>query len=213
MTIMFDPRLQWTRGLIVDAMQHEARALVQTSDRMTLAVASAAHRMAETRGRVVVVGVGKSGTIGHKFASSLQSICLPSQFIHASDALHGDIGAVTDKDTVFVISASGETEECCQCMAIVRQRTAAEIIVLTCNRTSTLARQGSIVIDCGPIEESDPHNILPTASATVMLSVCNGLTVAVSNLRGFTRQQFSEVHPAGGLGIRLSRESVEPSPA
>lgn len=213
MTIMFDPVLQGTKADIRDSMRHEARTLLKASDRMTLSVASAAHRIAETRGRVVVLGVGKSGAIGHKFASSLQSICQPSQFIHASDALHGDIGAVTDKDTVFVISASGETKECCQSVATAAQRTAAEIMALTCSRTSTLARQCSIVIDCGPIEESDRHNILPTASATVMLSVCNALTVAVSNLRGFTPQQFLEVHPAGGLGMRLGRELAEPSPA
>ena len=153
-------------------------------------------------GRVVVIGMGKSGHIGGKIASTLASTGSPAFFVHPGEASHGDLGMITTSDLVIAISNSGETEEVLAIVPIVK-RLGVKMIALTGNRASTLAGQADACLDVSVEKEACPHNLAPTASTTATLVMGDALAVVVQHMRGFSAQDFARTHPGGMLGKRL----------
>ena len=154
------------------------------------------------RGRIVVMGMGKSGHIGGKIAATLASTGTPAFFVHAGEASHGDIGMITRDDVVLALSNSGETEEILTIVPVIK-RLGVPLIALTGNAQSALARVASVHLDIGVPAEACPLNLAPTASTTAALAVGDALAVTLLKARGFTEEDFARSHPAGTLGRRL----------
>lgn len=155
-------------------------------------------------GRLVVLGMGKSGIIAKKIAATFASTGTPAFFVHAAEAQHGDLGMITGKDAVLALSHSGETAEVCGLLPEIR-RQGAKIIAMTGNSQSTLARHADIVLFIDVEKEACPLNLAPTASTTAALALGDALAVVALGQRGFREEDFARVHPAGNLGRRLLR--------
>jgi arabinose-5-phosphate isomerase len=154
------------------------------------------------RGKIVVVGVGKSGNIGQKIAATLTSTGSTSVLLNSVDALHGDLGLVNDGDVILALSYSGETDELCNLLPALK-RFSVKIIAFTGAPKSTLARFSDIVINTKVPREACPFNLAPTASATAMLVMGDALAMAVLQARGFRQQDFAKRHPSGAIGRAL----------
>lgn len=153
-------------------------------------------------GRVVVSGIGKSGHIARKIAATLASTGTPALFVHAAEALHGDLGMVTENDALIAISYSGEAAEFLAIIPIIR-RMGAKLIAITGNENSRLARLADIHLDVHVTKEACPLNLAPTASTTATLAMGDALAVALLDARGFREEDFARSHPGGALGRRL----------
>ncbi|MBC8022903.1 MAG: KpsF/GutQ family sugar-phosphate isomerase [Burkholderiales bacterium] len=163
----------------------------------------AAHRLIlETKGRVVVTGMGKSGHIGHKIASTLASTGTPAFFMHPAEASHGDLGMITAEDVVLAISYSGESDEIGRILPLIKRR-GAKVIAITGRADSTLAREADVHLDARIEKEACPLNLAPTASTTATLALGDALAVALLDARGFASDDFAQHHPGGALGRRL----------
>ena len=156
----------------------------------------------ERRGRVVVSGIGKSGHIARKIASTLSSTGTPAYFLHPAEANHGDLGMIESGDVFIAISHSGESEELLSIIPQVKRR-GAKLIALTGRADSTLARESDVLLDAGVEQEACPHNLAPTASTTAALALGDALAVALLDARGFSADDFARSHPGGTLGRRL----------
>jgi len=154
------------------------------------------------KGKIVVTGVGKSGLIGQKIASTLASTGTPSFFMHPAEGIHGDLGMLSKNDVVIAISNSGESNEISQIIPVVK-RMGLPLISMTGNRSSTLAKSGDAVLDISVKEEACPLGLAPTASTTATLAMGDALAVAVLDKRGFNKEDFALLHPGGSLGKRL----------
>ncbi|MDQ7000024.1 MAG: KpsF/GutQ family sugar-phosphate isomerase [Mariprofundus sp.] len=155
-------------------------------------------------GRLVVVGMGKSGIIAKKIAATFASTGTPAFFVHAAEAQHGDLGMITGHDAVLALSHSGETAEVCGLLPEIRRR-GAKVIAITGNTASTLARYADTVLHIPVDKEACPLNLAPTASTTATLALGDALAVVVLKQRGFKEEDFARVHPAGSLGRKLLR--------
>ena len=175
------------------------RALIERIDERFLAAVSL---ILERRGRVVVSGIGKSGHIARKIASTLSSTGTPAVFLHPAEALHGDLGMIETGDVFIAISHSGESEELLNIVPQVKRR-GAKLIALTGGRDSTLAKESDVLLDAGVAQEACPHNLAPTASTTAALALGDALAVALLDARGFSADDFARSHPGGALGRRL----------
>jgi arabinose-5-phosphate isomerase len=175
------------------------RALIERIDERFL---SALKLIIERRGRVVVSGIGKSGHIARKIASTLSSTGTPAYFLHPAEAIHGDLGMIESGDVFIAISHSGESEELLNIVPQVKRR-GAKLIALTGRRDSTLAREADVLLDAGVAQEACPHNLAPTASTTAALALGDALAVALLDARGFSADDFARSHPGGTLGRRL----------
>lgn len=162
----------------------------------------AAERLKATRGRVVVMGIGKSGLIGRKMAATLASTGTPAYFVHPTESLHGDLGMVRPGDTLVALSYSGETEELKKILTFVRTR-GVFLIALTGRPQSPLGRAADVVVNTAVAREACPFNVAPTSSTTAMLALGDALALLVMEMRGFGREDFARLHPAGALGKRL----------
>jgi len=158
----------------------------------------------DVKGRLVVVGMGKSGIIAKKIAATFASTGTPAFFVHAAEAQHGDLGMITGHDAVLALSHSGETAEVCGLLPEIR-RQGATIIAITGNTASTLAQHADIVLHIPVKREACPLNLAPTASTTASLALGDALAVVVLKERGFKEEDFARVHPAGSLGRKLLR--------
>lgn len=156
----------------------------------------------ERRGKIVVLGVGKSGHIGEKIAATLTSTGAPSVVLDSLNALHGDLGVVSDGDVILTLSYSGETEELIRVLPSLA-RFDVHKIAMTGNTDSALAKASDIVLDVSVSQEACPHNLAPTASTTVMLALGDALAMVLLEERGFTRDDFARFHPGGNLGRSL----------
>ncbi|GAC1651129.1 MAG: KpsF/GutQ family sugar-phosphate isomerase [Acidobacteriaceae bacterium] len=154
--------------------------------------------------RVILTGVGKSGLIARKISGTMRSTGTPAHFLHASEALHGDLGMIRPGDVLAVLSASGETEEILVLLPAFK-RLGNPLISLCGSLSSTLAQASQVVLDCSITAEACALNLAPTASTTVMLALGDALALAVSSLRGFEAADFANLHPGGRLGQRLAR--------
>ena len=158
----------------------------------------------EQNGRVVVTGMGKSGIIAQKIATTLSSTGSPALFLHPAEAVHGDLGVLMPGDVVIALSASGETEEILRLLATVKRKGDA-LISFCCNLHSTLAAASDVALDCSVEREACGLNLAPTASTTSMLALGDALAVAVSLRKGFRAEDFAELHPGGKLGKKLAK--------
>ncbi len=169
---------------------------------MAGAFAAAVALMLACRGRVVVMGMGKSGHVGRKIAATLASTGTPAMFVHPAEASHGDLGMVTPGDVVLAISNSGEVDELTVIMPAIR-RLGVSLLAMTGRHQSTLARHADVVLDNSVAQEACPLNLAPTASTTAQLALGDALAVALLDARGFKEADFARSHPGGSLGRKL----------
>jgi arabinose-5-phosphate isomerase len=182
----------------------EARAIAALATRLGSSFVAAVDEMLRCNGRVVVCGIGKSGHIGRKLAATLASTGTPSFFVHATEAMHGDLGMITTNDVVLMISNSGETDDLVALLPHVK-RSGARIIALTGNEQSSLAQAAHIHLDVAVDGEACPLGLAPTASTTAAQALGDALAIALLDARGFSAEDFLRSHPAGALGRRLVR--------
>jgi len=189
-------------ALASEVLDIEARAVNDLRARLDESFLAACELCLETPGRIVVVGMGKSGHISSKIAATLASTGTPSFFVHPGEASHGDLGMITAQDVLLAISNSGETGEILTILPLVK-RMGAKLIAMTGNAESTLAKSADVHLDVSVAEEACPLNLAPTASTTATLAMGDALAVALLELRGFTPEDFAMSHPGGSLGKRL----------
>ena len=180
----------------------EAAAVAGLKNRLTDAFARSVHMALNVRGRVVVMGMGKSGHIGRKIAATLASTGTPAMFVHPGEASHGDLGMIEPRDIVLAISNSGESAEITILLPVLK-RQGVPLIAITSGLESTLARHATEVLDCGVDKEACPLNLAPTASTTAQLALGDALAVALLDARGFQPEDFARSHPGGALGRKL----------
>src|ERR687887_87238 len=156
----------------------------------------------DNRGKVVVVGVGKSGHIGGKIASTLTSTGSPAVVLDSLNALHGDLGMIADGDVILALSASGETEELIRVLPAI-SRFQVKIIAVCGDANSTLAKNAHVFLDAGIEQEACPLNLAPTSSTTVMLALGDALAMVLLEARGFNKEDFAKFHPSGKIGRSL----------
>lgn len=180
----------------------EADAVAALAERIDESFVHACETLLGCRGRVVVVGMGKSGHIGGKIAATLASTGTPAFFVHPGEASHGDLGMITPDDVVLAISNSGTTSEILTILPIIK-RMGVKLISMTGNVNSELAQQSDVALDISVEKEACPLNLAPTASTTVTLAMGDALAVALLKSRGFTEEDFARSHPGGRLGRRL----------
>jgi arabinose-5-phosphate isomerase len=190
------------RSLAVAVLDTEANAITALRARIDERFVLACQYMLACEGRIVVIGMGKSGHIGGKIAATLASTGSPAFFVHPGEASHGDLGMITAKDVVLALSNSGETEEILKILPLIK-RLGIPFIALTGNPHSTLARAATIDIDVSVSQEACPLGLAPTASTTAALAMGDALAVSLLESRGFTAEDFARSHPGGRLGRRL----------
>jgi arabinose-5-phosphate isomerase len=180
----------------------EARALLGLVPRQGEGFARAVQAMLECSGRVVVMGMGKSGHVGRKTAATLASTGTPAFFVHPAEASHGDLGMVMAGDVVLAISNSGESDELAAILPAMR-RLGVTLVAMTGQPDSTLARHADVVLSSAVDEEACPLNLAPTASTTAQMALGDALAVALLDARGFREEDFARSHPGGSLGRKL----------
>lgn len=180
----------------------ESEALADVERRLGGAFARAVRLIAESPGRVIVAGVGKSGLIARKIAATLTSTGTPASFLHPVEGLHGDLGLVGPSDVAILLSKSGETAELLPLLEAL-ERFGVQTIAITGNQSSSLARHADVALDAGVREEACPHDLAPTTSTTAALVLGDALAVALLEVKGFRSEDFARIHPGGALGRRL----------
>jgi len=189
-------------ALAREVIEIEAAAVAALASRIDGEFERAATLLLACRGRVVVTGVGKSGHIGRKLASTLASTGTPAIFVHAAEAAHGDLGMITRDDVLFALSYSGEGDELLTIVPVAK-REGTPLIAMTGKPDSSLARLADVHLDVHVDKEACPLNLAPTSSTTAMLALGDALAIACLDARGFGRADFARSHPAGALGRRL----------
>ncbi len=195
-----DKRLWLQQGQ--DVLDIEIKALHAQKEALNDDFLRAVDCILSLQGRLVVVGMGKSGIIARKIAATFASTGTPAFFVHAAEAQHGDLGMITEHDAVLALSHSGETDEVCGLLPTIK-RLGAHLIAITGNAQSTLANFADMVLEVPVREEACPMNLAPTASTTATLALGDALAVVVLKQRGFKEEDFARVHPAGSLGRKL----------
>lgn len=198
-THSFEYRLQALGRSVIEA---ETEAVAALAARIDGSFVSACKYMLACEGRIVVLGMGKSGHVGGKLAATLASTGTPAFFVHPGEASHGDMGMITAKDVVVAISNSGETEEIIVLLPLIK-RLGAPLIALTGKPSSTLARAASVNIDVSVASEACPLGLAPTSSTTATLAMGDALAIALLEARGFSAEDFALAHPGGTLGRKL----------
>lgn len=180
----------------------EMQGLQANSDRLNASFVEACRLMLGCQGRVVCLGMGKSGHVARKIAATLASTGTPAFFVHPGEAGHGDLGMITDVDVVLAISYSGESDEIIMLLPVLKRQGNA-LITLTGRPESTMAREATVHVDVSVPQEACPLSLAPTASTTAAMAMGDALAVSLLDARGFTADDFARSHPAGALGRRL----------
>lgn len=180
----------------------EGRTVSSLVNRIDENFAKACQLLLDCTGRVVVIGMGKSGHIGGKIAATMASTGTPAFFVHPSEAKHGDMGMITTKDVIIAISNSGETDELISLLPLIK-RLNIPLISLTGNQRSTLAKQSTVNLDVTVSEEACPFNLAPTSSTTATLVMGDALAITLLQAKNFTAEDYAFYHPGGSLGKRL----------
>lgn len=189
-------------GIASEALLIEAKAVEALVGKLSEDFNRVVEAILACRGRVILVGVGKSGLIAQKIAATFASTGTPAFFVHATEASHGDLGMITGDDVVIALSNSGSTEELLGVLPAIRRR-GAQIVGLTGRLDSPLAKQSDYVLDASVDKEACPLNLAPTASTTAALALGDALAVVVLKSRGFSEEDFAMSHPGGALGRKL----------
>jgi arabinose-5-phosphate isomerase len=185
-------------------LKTEAAAVLALAARLDAHFETAVEMLRTCRGRVIVMGMGKSGIICRKIAATLTSTGTASFFLHPAEAVHGDLGAIMSEDVVIALSYSGETEELLRVLETIK-RLGTGLIALTGNPKSTLGTAATVTLDCNVSEEACPMNLVPTASTTAMLAMGDALAMTLSAAKGFSADDLAVRHPGGRIGKRLMR--------
>jgi len=191
-----------------EVIRIEAESVANLKDRVDENFAKAVEIIYDSRGRVVLTGMGKSGLIARKIVATMNSTGTAAIFLHPTDALHGDLGMVRSEDVVIIISKSGSTEELSRLVPMFK-RLGVKIITLSGNKKSELSYESDIFLDISVKEEACPHDLAPTSSTTAALVMGDALSVALLEKRNFTVEDFAFLHPGGSLGKRLSLKIKE----
>ena len=184
------------------AIKNEAQAIAALADRLDNSFVKAVELIDCTTGRVIVTGIGKSGIVAKKIASTFSSIGISSFFFHPTEGIHGDLGVVRGDDLLIAISKSGDTEEITRIMPVFK-RLMVPIIALTGDKNSSLAKDADIVLDVSVSSEACPNNLVPTSSSTAAIVMGDALAMVLLDKRGFTADDFAVLHPGGTLGRKL----------
>ncbi|MDP1953571.1 MAG: KpsF/GutQ family sugar-phosphate isomerase [Polaromonas sp.] len=198
--VNFDPAQ--ALALAHTTFEIEAAAVLGLKSRVGSEFARAVQLVLNCRGRVVVMGMGKSGHIGRKIAATLASTGTPAMFVHPAEASHGDLGMITAADVLLAVSNSGEVEELTGILPVIK-RQGVPLLAMTGRTQSTLARHADVVLDTSVEKEACPLNLAPTASTTAQLAMGDALAVALLDARGFKEEDFARSHPGGALGRKL----------
>lgn len=190
------------RAIARNVFRIEADAILGLARKLDAGFARAVEAIYQCKGRVIVCGMGKPGIIGRKIQATLASIGVPSLSLHPAEAVHGDLGMVTDGDIVLVLSSSGETEEMLRLIPVVK-KIGAFLICMTGAPRSMLARHSDLVLDVGVAREACPLGLAPTASTTAMLAMGDALAVALIRKKRLKPEEFALYHPGGNLGRKL----------
>ena len=195
---MTKPLLEIAKAVV----QTEADSILMLKDRIDQTFNDACQLMLSCQGKVILIGMGKSGHIAKKIAATLASTGTPSFYVHPGEAGHGDLGMVNDKDVVIIISYSGESDEIITLLPGIKRLNIA-VISMTGNSSSTIAEESDVHLDVSVDQEACPHNLTPTSSTTVALVMGDAIAITLLNARGFTPEDFAKSHPSGALGRRL----------
>jgi arabinose-5-phosphate isomerase len=190
------------RTIARKVLELEAQAILDLVPRLDEAFDRAVDTLSACKGRVVVTGMGKSGLIGAKIAATFSSTGTPSLFLHPAEAVHGDIGMVVPGDVVLAISQSGETEEIIRLLELIK-RLGVQLIAMTGDPGSALARHSRMVLDVRIEREASPLGLVPTASTTAALAMGDALAMALLERRGLTLEDFARLHPGGDIGRKV----------
>lgn len=185
-----------------EVLEVEGRAVMDLVDRLGEEFTAAVRQILEAEGRVVVSGIGKSGIVARKLASTLASTGTPALFLHPAEGAHGDLGLLVRGDLLVAVSKSGETDELADLMPAVK-RLEIPVVAVTGRTGSTLSRHADVVLDASVSEEACPMDLAPTASSTAALALGDALAMAVLTERGFGADDFARLHPGGALGRKL----------
>ena len=185
-------------------IEAEGRAVAGLLKHLDAHFAAAVQALLDCRGRVVVTGLGKSGLVGQKISATLASTGTPSLFLHAAEALHGDLGRITADDVVLALSNSGNSEEIV-CLVKPLKALGVPLIAMTGGVDSVLAHHADVLLHIGDITEACPMGLVPTASTTAMMVLGDALAIALFNRRGFGREEYARFHPGGELGRKLMK--------
>lgn len=180
----------------------EAKAIENAISRIGEEFEQAVSILYNTKGRVVVTGMGKSGLIGKKISATLTSTGTPAVFLHPSEALHGDIGIIADNDVVMALSTSGETFEVLRLLDYIK-RVGVKLVSLVGNPVSSLAKASDVFIDCSVENEACPIGLVPSTSTTLTLAVGDAISIALMDKKGFSEEDFRYYHPGGSIGKKL----------
>ncbi len=180
----------------------EKNALEDLENKIDDEFVKACELISQCSGKVIVIGMGKSGHIGNKIAATLASTGTPAFAVHPAEAGHGDLGMISRNDVVIAISYSGESDEISMILPVI-QRAGVKIISMTGNHSSSIAKAADMHIDVGVKKEACPHNLAPTASTTATLAMGDAIAVSLLTMKGFTPDDFARSHPSGSLGRRL----------
>ena len=181
----------------------EIKALIDTKDNLGGEFSSFADAICKCKGRVILSGMGKSGHVARKITATMQSLGIKSYLMHPAEALHGDLGMLTEDDIIIALSNSGETDEILNLIPAIN-KVGAELMCVVGRRDSTLEKNSSMAIVLPPIEEAYLGSLVPTSSTTAMLALGDALAIAVAKERGFEAKEFSVFHPKGTLGKRMT---------
>lgn len=190
------------RNTATRVLQNEADAILNLIDGLDGQFETCVERILSCKGRVVITGIGKSAIIAHKIVSTLNSTGTPALFMHAGDAIHGDLGMIQENDIVLCISKSGNTPEIKVLVPLIK-KLGSVLVALVSNTRSYLAEQADFVLNATIGEEACPHNLAPTTSTTAHLAMGDALAVCLLEARGFTSDDFAKYHPGGSLGKQL----------
>lgn len=185
-----------------EVVRIEAEAVAALASKINESFDKAVEMIYACQGRVIITGMGKSGLVARKIVATMNSTGTAAVFLHPSDAVHGDLGMVRENDVVICISKSGDTEEICEIIPLLR-RIGVKIISLIGSLNSYLGKESDLVLDISVKEEACPHDLAPTASTTATLVMGDALAVALLEKRNFTKEDFAMFHPGGNLGKQL----------
>ena len=190
------------REIALQVIDNEANSILGLKDLLTDDFEKVVELIYNSKGNVIVSGIGKSANIAHKIVATLNSTGTTAVFMHAADAIHGDLGIIRDNDVVIIVSKSGETPEIKVLIPLIKIRK-NKLVAIVGNKVSYLANQADFVLDTTVPREACPNNLAPTSSTTAQLVMGDALAVALLKLRGFTAEDFAKFHPGGALGKRL----------
>ena len=192
-------RLSMMRKMV----EAEGRAIIASSSRLSIEAVRAAELTAQCRGSVIVTGIGKAGLVGQKLVATLASTGTPAHFLHPAEAVHGDLGRVSQHDLVWAFSNSGRSEEVIRIASQLRHQSSG-LIALTATTNNPLANTADCVVATGEYDEACPHGLAPSSSTAVLMAIGDCIALMASQLRSFTAQDFARFHPGGALGRKLA---------